>query len=560
MKFRLLSRIVATGLATVGAVCVAPAQIATAPAWASVKALGPGSLSLDATASAIDAAGNTYETGYFGASTSVGGVTLTSHGSFDGYLAKFSPVGLLLWMRQLGSTGYDLGMDVAVDAAGNAYVVGLFTGTIALGNGSTLQLDAGTGPNATKGFVVRYSPQGTPEWAQQSRSVSFASSAGMSGVGIDALGNVCVGGLMGGSIIIGSATASTSGNVSGTFLSRFSPASGALQQLVTGFEYAPITGNSASYSYPQLVVAPGNQLYLLSQFTENIVFNNTAFTNRGQADCFVARFSPQNAPEWAQHFGGPGYDRISNGAVDAAGNLYVTGNFTGPATFGSSSQAGLGGGDGYLVKCSSQGTVSWIQTVASNGDDNLSDVALDAFGNAYVSGSFTGTAQCGPATLSSAGLSDGLVASYNPLGQLRWVQQAGGPGNDIARYLGLDAHENIYVLGRFATGCAFGSQVLTAAASNESFVARLGSVGLASRANTGSSLGCYPNPATTRIHLAALPAGTRVQLFDVLGHLARETVVAPDASIPVLGLPAGLYTLHALDAQGKLRTGKVAVE
>lgn len=557
MKLTLRSRAAVAALAGFGAALPASAQTTTPPAWASVRAVGPGSQSVGATA--IDAAGNTYETGTFTVSTTVGSVALTSQGSNDAYLAKYAPGGNLLWVRQLGSTGSELGLDVAVDAAGNAYVVGSFTGTIALGNGSTLQLEGGTTGNFSKGFVVRYSPQGTPEWARQS-IINAASSVTMSGVAIDALGAVCVGGYMSRSITIGTATAATSGSVSGDFIVRFAPASGAVQQLTTGFEYAPVT-STASYYFPRLVAGLGGQLYLINQFSQSIMLNTSTFASRGLSDGFVVRFGPQNAPEWAQQFGGPGDDRPTNGAADAAGNLYVTGSFTGPATFGSSNtQPGFGSADGCLLKYSPQGALQWVQPMGGSSSDNLSDLALDAAGNIYVSGSFTGTAQCGPATLSSAGINDVVVAAYNPQGQLRWVQQAGGPGSDVGSYIGLDANENIYVLGRFATGCAFGPQVLTTAAPYESFAARLGSVGLASRAATVPLLACYPNPATARLCVPGLPVGAPVQLFDALGRLARQAALASDATLSVLGLAPGFYTLRATTSLGQPMTGKVTVE
>ncbi|MDB5269028.1 MAG: C-terminal target protein [Hymenobacter sp.] len=555
MKFMLRLRAALAGLAA-GTVLTASAQTMPAPAWTSARSLGPGSQSAGGTA--IDAAGNTYEAGSFVTSTTIDGVTLTSQGSTDAYLAKFAPSGSLLWVRQLGSTGYDYASDVAVDASGNAYVVGSFTGTIALGNGSTLQLDGGT---SSKGFLVRFSPQGTPVWAQQSSSASTGT-ATMSGVGLDAVGNVCVAGLMSRVLTIGNTTVSTTvSNAFGTFLGRFAAGSGALQQLTQGFEYAPTMGGTSTYYGPQLVVAPAGQLYLLTQFSQPInVAGVGSFSSRGLTDALVTRFSATGTPEWAQQFGGSGTERAVNGTLDAAGNLYVAGYFSGPATFGTSTQAGFGSFDGCLVKYSPQGTQLWVQAVGGSDSDGLYDVVLDAAGSVYVVGSFNGTAQFGGAALTSAGLGDVVVASYNTQGQFRWQQQAGGPANETGSYLALDPYENLSVRGRFSGTCSFGAQVLSTTAPTEAYVARLGSVGLATRPAAAIQLAAYPNPATTRVQLPTLAVGTRVQLLDALGRVARETPVAADASIPVLGLAPGLYTLRAADARGQLLAGKVAVE
>ena len=532
MRFTLRFRAALTVLTAIGAVLTTSAQTVPPPAWASARGVGPSSQLTGG--SAIDAAGNIYEVGTFTSSTTIGGVTLTSQGSADGYLAKFSSGGNLLWVRQLGSSSYDTAFDVAVDAGGNAYVVGAFAGTITLGNGSTLQLNGGTNGNYFKGFLVRFSPQGTPIWAQQS-SGSVAGSVAISGVGLDAQGNVCVGGLMDQVLTIGSTTISTSAsNVEGTFLGRFSAGSGALQQLTRGFDYAPSTVGSTSYSYPQLVVASTGQMYLLSPFSQAInVAGVGSFSSRGLTDALVVRFSTTGYPEWAQQFGGSGAERTVSGTVDAAGNLYVAGYFSGPAAFGSSVQNGFGSFDGCLVKYSSQGALLWVQPVGGSASDGLYDVGLDAVGNVYTVGTFNGTAQFGGVALTSAGLSDVVVVSYTSQGQLRWQQQAGGPANDSGTYLALDPYENLSVQGRFGGTCSFGTQILSTTAPTETFVARLGSVGLATRPAATGQLAAYPNPATTRLRLPALAVGTRVQLFDALGRLVRETPVAVDASISV---------------------------
>ncbi|RYZ38185.1 MAG: hypothetical protein EOP49_31145 [Sphingobacteriales bacterium] len=61
-----------------------------------------------------DAAGNVYTSGYFQGTNinfdPAGGTTgiLTSSGSFEGFVAKYTPSGTLLWARRLGSTQLDV--------------------------------------------------------------------------------------------------------------------------------------------------------------------------------------------------------------------------------------------------------------------------------------------------------------------------------------------------------------------------------------------------------------------------------------------------------------------
>ena len=166
----------------------------------------------------------------------------------------------------------------------------------------------------------------------------------------------------------------------------------------------------------------------------------------------MAKYGAQGTFEWVQHIGGAGYDVVRDGVVDAAGDLYTTGYFAGPVTFGNLTLPSFGLSDGYLAKYSPQGTIHWVQP---GGNTGLYDVSLDAAGNPYVVGGFTRKAQFGSVTLISAGGSDVVVAAYTAQGQVRWVQQAGGSGSEEGYHLGLDARGDIYVLGKFSGSCAF---------------------------------------------------------------------------------------------------------
>ena len=62
--------------------------------------------------------------------------------------------------------------------------------------------------------------------------------------------------------------------------------------------------------------------------------NETTLTSAGDFDIFVARYDPSGALVWAKRAGG-GAGALGWGvATDAAGNIYVTGGFSGTATFG----------------------------------------------------------------------------------------------------------------------------------------------------------------------------------------------------------------------------------
>ncbi|UOQ52221.1 T9SS type A sorting domain-containing protein [Hymenobacter cellulosivorans] len=534
------------------------AQAQTAPAWTSAYEVA--NFTNDNRGFAVDASGNTYEVSNFTDAAVVGGTTLTSTGFTDAYLAKYTPSGTLAWVRHLGSPGLEQVMDVAVDAAGDVYISGTSEGAITLS--STITLQGSTTPTQnSKAFIVRYSSAGVPLWAQQS-SLSSSSQVNASGLDLDAAGNVYATGFFAGSATFGTNTITLPSSVSGfgTYLARFSAATGAVQSLAPGFYY-PTTG-SGSFSNPRVEVSATGEAYLLNMFTLGPVVGSTTLTSRGSNDVLVAKFNAQGAFEWVQQIGGPNDDRVRQGVVDAAGNLYVATYFTGSATFGTTTVTGFGtsGYDACLVKYSPQGAMLWAQPSGGPGADVSGGVELDAAGNPYLIGTYSDVAQIGSATVTSRGSSDIVVAAYSPQGTVRWVQQAGGPGPETGSYLGLDARGDIYVFGRHTDAATFGSTTLPAQSTIRSVVARLGNAVLGTRATQPQSLGFYPNPASNLIQLPGLPVGSHVELLDALGRVARATTVTAAAQVSVRGLLPGLYTLRATDSQGQPYSGRVIVE
>ena len=62
--------------------------------------------------------------------------------------------------------------------------------------------------------------------------------------------------------------------------------------------------------------------------------NETTLTSAGSSDIFVAKYDRHGLLLWAKRAGGTNVDEGHGIAVDGAGNSYVTGDFSGSATFG----------------------------------------------------------------------------------------------------------------------------------------------------------------------------------------------------------------------------------
>ncbi len=179
---------------------------------------------------------------------------------------------------------------------------------------------------------------------------------------------------------------------------------------------------------------------------------------------------------WARAAGGTSEEMGNGVAVDINGNVYVTGAFKSPTvTFGSIVLTNTPSiwHDVFVVKYDHNGTVIWAKSGGGNSDDVGNSVAVDAIGNVYVTGFIGGTSTFGSYTLTSAGNADFFLVKYDPNGTVLWAKSAGGIDHDKGYGVALDGFGNIYVTGTYtATNITFGTTVLNQIGSIDIFVVK----------------------------------------------------------------------------------------
>jgi len=142
--------------------------------------------------------------------------------------------------------------------------------------------------------------------------------------------------------------------------------------------------------------------------------------------------------EWARQLGTSVGDCSYSGAVDASGNAYISGY-----TQGNLGGTNAGGGtDAFLTKYDGSGNVLWSRQLGSAGGDDSYSVALDATGNAFISG-HTGGNLGG----TNAGSYDAFLAKYDGSGNHLWSRQLGTSVLDSSDSAAVDAFGNAYIAG-----------------------------------------------------------------------------------------------------------------
>jgi hypothetical protein len=206
-----------------------------------------------------------------------GGLPVANRGGTDAFLARYDGAGAAQWVRQIGGPLDDRANGVAVDSAGNAYVVGEFAGTTQL-PGVTLS----TGVSDQNAFIARFDAAGTVNWARQAGGTLPDSARAVS---VDAGDRVFVAGYFSGAATFGSETIVSVGNTFDAFLARLDTNG--------NFAFAQQAGGSDLGGDIALGVAAdaaGNAI-LTGYFNGASALGGVSPESAGGEDVFVARFN-----------------------------------------------------------------------------------------------------------------------------------------------------------------------------------------------------------------------------------------------------------------------------
>lgn len=320
------------------------------PLWAAQ----PGSLGeVQGEGIAVDNAGNCYVIGTF--KGRFGNTDVVSTGEEDIFISKYNSKGRLLWVRRSGGPAQDEGLDIAVDQDGSCYVTGFWGKET---NSDTLN----TLPNRVWNFfLTKYDSKGSLLWQRQGVDNNLGNKSIGYGVAVDTEGNSYVTGAFSGELVLGA----------------------------TRLNSVPSIDNP-------------EQLY---------------------DDVFVVKYDPAGMPVWAVQGGGSAGDDGKDITVDAAGNVYVTGSFYNSANFGTNK---LTGGKNessnrqvFIAKYDRKGTLKWVEQSTSLGpiwgwpQSSGNGIALNSHGDCYVSGFFDVAIQFGSIKLEGFNSRNMFVAKIN---------------------------------------------------------------------------------------------------------------------------------------------------
>ncbi len=501
----------------------------TLPTWSHTLQLG-GPTADQVNQTLVDAAGNVYQTGVFTGTMQCGSITLTRDGmaSYDMYLVKSDPQGNVLWARQAGSTATAAAYGAA---AGNELALDAAGNVYVTGNfvGIVSFGSASTTLTTTGSGFSAFLAKYTPQGTIMWVQQGRATAGGDgSGLAVTSTGEVYLLGSFTGTLDLGNILLTSQNRSSDAFIAKFTSAGVLL--------WAQAVGGIYTDYGRELQLGPANSVYLSGQFVNSINLSPSIGTiGYGKSDLFVGQYDAQGTAQWVQAFGGSEDDYPGAIALTTTGELCIAGSFAGTATFGALSLTSRGGADGFLLKCTTQGAPIWAKRMGGEGDDYAYVLRQHPSGAIYVGGDFEKTADFTDRTLVSAGKSDMFLTRWDQSGTMAWAVRGGGTENDYAGGLGYGTTGPLQVGIQFVGTTQFGTLTATSRGSSDVLLCQLqDNMTLAVQPlQRVADLALYPNPVTgTSLSLSGLPTTAQdIQIVNALGQslLKQFTVQQPIA-------------------------------
>ncbi len=390
---------------------------------------------------AVDEAGNSWVAGRMYGTADFATTNFGSYGAtWDGFLAKYSPEGNLLWASRVGGYSQDEVQSVAIDSSGGAYVHGFYNGTIYF-DCTNLTAMAGN-----EGFVAKYDTNGAAVWAI--RCGGGGPAAGSSVV-VDARQNIYVSGTFNGQGTFGNTNIYSMGGYN-PFVMKLNPAGEMIWVRTFG-------GRGHSYGRALAVDAAGN-VVLTGALTDILMFGERGLFSRGGEDIFLVKLDSNGEVLWSRTAGDANQESSYAAAFDPAGNVYIGGSFNSSVNFGVTNLTSQGGQECFLAKYDPAGNATWARSFPGNSDDAINSTQVDRWGNVHIAGqTYSSPLQFSNTNLVSNGGYDGFAAKLSPEGETLWALRLGGGNTEYAYALGLDPSGGVHITGQFSYGFPVGN-------------------------------------------------------------------------------------------------------
>jgi hypothetical protein len=280
---------------------------------------------------AVDDSGNVYTIGYLMGSGDYdpgpGYYTISTSGLADIFLLKLDSAGNFIWVKKMGSSGWDYGYSICIESSGNICITGSFQATVDFDPGPGTYFFTSAGGDDI--FISKLDASGSLVWARQMGGTGYDEGYSIS---VDNLGNVYS---------------------TGEFMDTadFDPGAGIYNLTSAGswdiyvskldaggnFVWARRMGGTGDDEGWSVSVNDSGNVFTTGFFSSTVDFdpgpNTCTQTSVGGWDIFISRLDSSGNLIWTGSMGDSGNDIGTSVAVNTSGNFYTTGLFAGTVDF-----------------------------------------------------------------------------------------------------------------------------------------------------------------------------------------------------------------------------------
>lgn len=384
---------------------------------------------------------------------------LKSAGSNDIFIRKLRSDSTFVWARRIGNvTGNltDVARSVVVDAQGDINILGMFEGTVDFDPGDSVYNLTSSNKHL---FVLKLSPDG--EFIKVAATSGSGNIYRSEKLAADTSGNIYAVGAFRGTVDFDPGPSGHSLTAGPSF---YEDAFVLKLDTALGFVWAKQIGASQSdYAY-DVAVGPDNEPVITGYFQGVVDMDpgsgTRSRTSNGYLDIFILKLSAAGQYRWDRVMGSSSTDEGFSVTIDQFNNIYCTGIYRdtlivsttkGPDTLLSQSPTNYV--TMYLLKCLPDGKISWAKSIQGTDHVEPKTVAVDSFGNSFVTGTFQGRIDFDPTagfdTIRSRGSGDIFLVKYNTYGNYEWGVTSGGGSMDWGREVDIDHRGDILLTGWF---------------------------------------------------------------------------------------------------------------
>jgi hypothetical protein len=376
--------------------------------------------------------------GVFQGAIDFGAGEMLSAGANDAFVARFTADGTCLWSARYGGPGGDGANAVAIDAAGRVLVTGSFSGTAQFGDEALVSAGSYDVP------LVAFDGAGQVAWVRAFGSAGFDVGYGLAA---SPSGRIALMGASGGPIDFGGGALE---GTESTFVAVFDENAVHVWSRMLD----DVIGNG-------LAISENGEVALAADFSDTIDIGTGPLTSLASTDGLAARFGADGATIFAARVGDGSSMSIYAAAVSPPTSDVVVG--------GMANAQGVPESSVELDRFSATGEPIWSRKYGVAEYVAANAVAVDTSDEIAVAGFLRNGALdfgCGPlvspADTDNSFAGDMFLAKMDASGACLWSTLFGGPGNQAAYGVAVDAARRVSVAGEFQTAIDFGLGALIA--------------------------------------------------------------------------------------------------